>query len=803
MNDLEALLDKVLDAGANTIWGELNNLKGASPEEIAAASKRWIWELIQNASDCASKDKSVNIFINYNKAILEFAHDGEVFTYKNLLDLITQISSKQSSEEEKTGKFGTGFISTHLLSEKIVLNSFFSNGSGYCTPLEITLDRSGKTYEEIKLNIEKELSYIEELKTKALDLKEDEIARITRFNYDLKGSLDSQLAVDRGIDNLLETIPYLLSFNANIKSITYNGNCYRVKDIKEIGVYKVIEVVNSNNEEFHIIIFNKGKTEVAFKVRMGPQFEIDKLNKGVSKIFCKFPLVGTESFSFPLIINNPELDVLRDRNGIHEGADKNIQILEDAKEVYAYILNFVSKEGWKQLYNLCITPNNKQTKLNENLYDQIKNLFEYIPLIETNVNGVYCGLKKYKGDTESENVVIPYHENKELRDDLWVLANDIVKFPIPTFEEYKEWANILTSKIDLNDLNEKLLNGNKNMETLLQKYNKTQVELFDWLNKFYDLWDRSYYEIDKIEKVYVLNQNLEFKIANSIFKDANLDERLIEVLTELGTDIKNKLLSKDLIISENIIKEGLENKDIAKKIERLVDDILSEESVKDNKRDSETQIKFNKLTNWFIEYPEESKQLFEKLYNRRTLLSSLEQTIYRFKIAEKVESNNIEIEELDAIISNHKKISEILSNIGEITDVEILKELKHHSVSNIDYYRFFEEKYERSKERIYSYLKSNPKYEVPESIEIWENEKYSKTVFPAKKDNVEINIIIRPSDGDKIIIHDDAEFDVLDSRNYELWTDNGIDTPRDITLGDILKTTGMNVIPLRNIFEKY
>ncbi len=67
MNDLEALLDKVLDAGANTIWGELNNLKGASPEEIAAASKRWIWELIQNASDCASKDKSVNIFINYNK----------------------------------------------------------------------------------------------------------------------------------------------------------------------------------------------------------------------------------------------------------------------------------------------------------------------------------------------------------------------------------------------------------------------------------------------------------------------------------------------------------------------------------------------------------------------------------------------------------------------------------------------------------------------------------------------------------------------------------------------------------------
>ena len=69
-----------------------------------------------------------------------------------------------------------------------------------------------------------------------------------------------------------------------------------------------------------------------------------------------------------------------------------------------------------------------------------------------------------------------------------------------------------------------------------------------------------------------------------------------------------------------------------------------------------------------------------------------------------------------------------------------------------------------------------------------------------QKDNDYINIIIRPSDGDKIIIHEDAELAVLDSRLYELWTDNGIDQPKDITLGDILKTTGINVIPLRKIY---
>lgn len=41
---------------------------------------------------------------------LIFSHNGEVFTYDNLIDLITQISSKRTNSEDKTGKFVTGFI---------------------------------------------------------------------------------------------------------------------------------------------------------------------------------------------------------------------------------------------------------------------------------------------------------------------------------------------------------------------------------------------------------------------------------------------------------------------------------------------------------------------------------------------------------------------------------------------------------------------------------------------------------------------------------------------------------------------
>ncbi|CAC9732443.1 hypothetical protein IE368CO2PC_01716 [Enterococcus faecalis] len=59
--------------------------------------------------------------------------------------------------------------------------------------------------------------------------------------------------------------------------------------------------------------------------------------------------------------------------------------------------------------------------------------------------------------------------------------------------------------------------------------------------------------------------------------------------------------------------------------------------------------------------------------------------------------------------------------------------------------------------------------------------------------------MIRPSDEDKIIFYEDKELNVLDTNNYELWTDNG-ENVKLVTLGDILKTTKISVIPLRNLY---
>ena len=58
--------------------------------------------------------------------------------------------------------------------------------------------------------------------------------------------------------------------------------------------------------------------------------------------------------------------------------------------------------------------------------------------------------------------------------------------------------------------------------------------------------------------------------------------------------------------------------------------------------------------------------------------------------------------------------------------------------------------------------------------------------------------LIRPSDLQKIIFYYEEELEALDDYEYQLWTDNG-EKQSMITLGDLLKTTGISKIPLKKI----
>ncbi|ATX83380.1 hypothetical protein CU084_02575 [Bacillus velezensis] len=202
----------------------MEKIRESSEIEKKTIRRRWIWELIQNASDCTPKGKKIDIKIDYSNNQIIFSHNGLPFSYENLLDLITQISSKQSSEEKKTGKFGTGFMSTHLLSEVVRIEGSFSQEDSRYTKFEFIVDRSGDDYSDIKNKTKIMLEQLDLVSRNQEELQEE--YEDTKFVYLIQDD-DIKEAVEEGIEDLKETIPYVLTFNKNINSITYNGDCYK------------------------------------------------------------------------------------------------------------------------------------------------------------------------------------------------------------------------------------------------------------------------------------------------------------------------------------------------------------------------------------------------------------------------------------------------------------------------------------------------------------------------------------------------------------------------------------------------
>ena len=98
---------------------------------------------------------------------------------------------------------------------------------------------------------------------------------------------------------------------------------------------------------------------------------------------------------------------------------------------------------------------------------------------------------------------------------------------------------------------------------------------------------------------------------------------------------------------------------------------------------------------------------------------------------------------------------------------------------------------ERSKQNIIEHLKSHPGYDCTDIDEL------ATTVLGGiKKNGVDVHIVVRPSDNGQVIVFYSSEKDTLDYANAELWIDNGRNTPKHLTLGTILKTTGINKIPV-------
>lgn len=799
MSNEDVLLSKVLDASSNTIWDELKKIRESSKIEKRTLRRRWIWELIQNASDCTPKDKKIDIKVDYSNNQIIFSHNGLPFSYENLLDLITQISSKQSSKEKKTGKFGTGFMSTHLLSDKVQIKGSFIQEDNKHTKLDFTVDRSGNDYSDIKSKTKIMLEQLENIAGSQEKLQEK--YEDTKFIYSIE---DDEIieAVEEGIEDLKETIPYILIFNENINSITYNDNCYKKgseKTSKKNDKVKVVQI-NASDRNKELLILNSNNVTIACPIK----HKDDKLyflpiSSTMPRVFCEFPLLGTEEFSFPIMVNSNLFEVEKDRNAIRDGNPINKELIEEAVSLYKELINYVSETKiTRNEFNICILKSSNSSTIQAYSYNEIKKYIEESPLVP--IHNHTGGLIRLAFKDENGNVTIGIPKTKKVVNKalLWEILSNYNRVSIPTKETYLGWGAVFGENVGFYWINSILedLSIDK-----LAAWLKDKTLYVNWLNTFYSLWIRDVGLEEVVEFAFVPNQINEFVQFDNIYLDKNIDNELKQILVLLGGKIKEQLLNREITSFENYFEEHPNkiktNKTCSNQIDIKIAQLLSKETIDREERKESTQKIFNRLTNWFISNPEKSKEWFGNLYSKRMMLSSAEENLRRYKIAEKIEENNIEYEELNEIIDNRDKVMEII-NDSELSREDIIDQLKHVVTSTEEMKRYVKGLLNRSTENIFKYLSSLKDYTLPATLEEWKKEKYSDTVFPAKYKGDDIRIIIRPSDYQKIIFYYDEELEALDDYAYQLWTDNG-KKQEMVTLGDLLKTTGISKIPLTKI----
>lgn len=583
-------------------------------ETPTQSSKRWVWELMQNAKDIPNRFGEVSIKIELSEDSLKFLHNGNPFSLKNIMGLIQQVSSKDSTnkDEEVTGKFGTGFISTHLLSRKISVKGFVFH-NGIHRKFDIDLDRSGDSSEDLIPKIKTALEHISKIEDNGVfpiehnyENNRTEQSFDTSFEYKLVSDKSKKWAND-GIDDLVNTLPQTLVNLKKIKKVTVVNNgiqqTYEKKEVDNKNGVTFYEVQISNQESKKFLSYGKNEITLAIEVNNFTPITLIEHFGQQPNLFRDFPLIGSEKFHFPYILNGHTFNPTEDRDSIVLHSEESKEAIENRKSIENAIS--VTQEFTKWLINnnavnrhICAYTRRPELKstwedFSKNWYSEIqtnwrKQLIE-LPLFETE-EGVIIVLK---------NAIIPEDgDSKEFKEEFYKLSKPIFSSSrVPKKDRHFDWLKILGPKSDkeqrenwgvnLTNNAEDLANiisdfGNK--ESLINSTELADVdELNLWLNSLYSYLIKTQ-QTDLLSKYALIpNQYGVFKKLNELhLEDPQnpIPDELLDVLDKLGKHWRNDLIDRKVNIGLNIDSKG------CSEISERINAILKEEQGTHNNKTS-------------------------------------------------------------------------------------------------------------------------------------------------------------------------------------------------------------------------
>ena len=519
---------------------------------------RWIWELLQNARDTSA----ASVSIERGPGEIVFRHNGAKFKEEEIAHLIYHGSTKV--EDERTiGQYGSGFLTTHLLSPEINVSGQLDSGQFF----KFCLKRAISSVQDLSESMNRARDNFNNSLSKASPPN----GFTTQFRYPISGE-DGANAVRDGLETLKQCAPLVVAFNAvfshiGIKSLdeTMSFKVTNRESLSKDGLQKITvsEDENGSQKGGEFLLVEGPKTSIA--VPLEPLADSGRALLGINntpRLFLGFPLIGAENFSFPAVINSFVFTPTEDRDGVYlwqgdnEANHKNQAAMEEACELLIGLLQFVAKHGWSKTYTLAIIPDiHEQTWLDpDGLRRLLKNLIERI----RQTPAVLC--EHGTDPITPQDSILPFAEEEAGVEALWDLLAGLKEFrhKLPRRNEAAGWCKAIKSwrAICPETTFDEAFNGHKLAESVgeqcdtlenLQELLREEVDAVQWLDQLYRFLKENGLFDNETRGLRIFPDQADYlNELSNLYCDQDIDEELKDIAELLDWNIREELRHKQL-----------------------------------------------------------------------------------------------------------------------------------------------------------------------------------------------------------------------------------------------------------------
>ena len=581
---------------ARLIRTKVNDARGS----IQAAGRRWPFELFQNALDAGPRlgTDSVAIRLSSAQDKVAFEHDGLPFTSNDLAALLSGGSSKDFESKDTTGRFGTGFLVTHVLARQTTVQGLLETPEGY-EQFNLTLDRGGDEDAILKNMADCDKAILSAERVPNLK----NLASAT-FNYQIDD--DNPLAL--GIESLKKSMPYLYATRQMLGRVELNYEDKR-KDVWIPAEVVVREFEGGYVEERSINTLRNGTRYSdlrIFRFRTSNQalasvlvlvkqtcdgWKIVLPEDDAPRIYREYPLRGSGFLPVNFILDGKfEPDQERSRLLMK---DQDKVMVEDAFDAAVLAVKYAFENQWRDahlLTKVCkpassfeVTDAGEHEWWSEQLAS-FANRVARLPIVEC-TSGV---LPAISSDVPYADFIVPSlsvdSPNSETTvERMWSLVEEATDLLPPKEELARIWTEIVqgwhsldvqVNRISVKRLAEWARNGAESLDKL-----RVDGDTEEWLALFLDIvgecWKaRSGVDLTVLDGI-VPNQNRMLRSPLGLSRDEGIPEALKDICYDMGLDVRERLILGE--IQNASTHDILPNLEYA--LEKAISNVTTEEDV--------------------------------------------------------------------------------------------------------------------------------------------------------------------------------------------------------------------------------